>query len=96
MSRWLIVSGLYLFASPLLAATVVESERTLPLVQDVDVVVVGGSCGAVAAAEAAAKAGAKVFLATSYGSLGEDVAGTLRVWADPRRSLPCGTGSKCS
>lgn len=41
-------------------------------------VVIGGSCGA----EAASKAGATVFLATSYGSLGEDVAGTLRVWAD--------------
>ncbi len=84
MNHWLFVGGLCLFASSLPAATVVESERTLPLVQDVDVVVVGGSCGAVAAAEAAAKAGATVFLATSYGSLGEDVAGTLRVWADQR------------
>ena len=71
MNRWLIASGLYLFASSLSAATVVESERTLPLVQKVDVVVVGGSCGAVAAAEAAAKAGAKVYLATSYGSCGD-------------------------
>lgn len=53
----------------------------VPLIQDVDVVVVGGTCGAVATAEAAAKAGAKVFLATSYASLGEDVAGTLHVWA---------------
>lgn len=65
MNHWLFAGGLCLFASSLLAATVVESERTLPLVQDVDVVVVGGSCGAVAAAEA----GATVFLATSYGSL---------------------------
>lgn len=63
------------------AASLVESPRSVPLVQDVDVVVVGGTCGAVAAAEAAAKAGAKVFLVTSYGTLGEDVAGTLRVWA---------------
>ena len=62
------------------AAEMTEPATSLPLVQDVDVVVVGGTCGAVAAAEAAAKAGAKVFLATSYPSLGEDVAGTLRVW----------------
>ena len=32
------------------AAGVVESEKALPLVQDVDVVVIGGSSGAVAAA----------------------------------------------
>jgi ribulose 1,5-bisphosphate synthetase/thiazole synthase len=44
-------------------AGVVESEKSLPLVQDVDVVVVGGSSGAVAAACKAAAAGAKVFLA---------------------------------
>ncbi|MHB8899901.1 MAG: FAD-dependent oxidoreductase [Thermoguttaceae bacterium] len=76
-------SSLWLAAlPPLSAATLVESERTLPLVQEVDLVVVGGSCGAVAAAAAAARDGASVFLATSYGSLGEDVAGTLRVWAD--------------
>jgi ribulose 1,5-bisphosphate synthetase/thiazole synthase len=82
MNRWLVTAWVCLIASSLSAGTLVESERTLPLVQDVDVVVVGGSCGAVAAAEAAAGDGAKVFLATSYGSLGEDVAGTLRVWAD--------------
>ncbi|NLS92971.1 MAG: FAD-dependent oxidoreductase [Planctomycetaceae bacterium] len=82
MNRWLIAAGVCLIASSLSAGTLVESERMLPAVQDVDVVVVGGSCGAVAAAEAAAVGGAKVFLATSYASLGEDVAGTLRVWAD--------------
>ncbi len=84
MHRWLVTAGVCLLASSLSAATLVESERTLPLVQDVDVVVAGGSCGAVAAAAAAARDGAKVFLATSYGSLGEDVAGTLRIWADEK------------
>jgi ribulose 1,5-bisphosphate synthetase/thiazole synthase len=63
------------------AETVVEPQKTVPLIQDVDVVVVGGTCGAVAAAQAAAQAGAKVFLVTAYASLGEDLAGTLRVWA---------------
>ncbi|MDX9980800.1 MAG: FAD-dependent oxidoreductase [Lentisphaeria bacterium] len=63
------------------AAPLVESARTVPLIQDVDVLVVGGSTGAVAAAEAAARNGAAVFLVTDYPCLGEDMAGTLRVWA---------------
>ena len=40
-----------------------ESAREIPIAYDVDVVVVGGSTGAVSAAVAAAEAGAKVFLA---------------------------------
>lgn len=60
-----------------------EPARRIPLIQDVDVVVVGGSCGAVAAAEAAARDGAKVFLVTAGLALGDDVAGTLRLWAEP-------------
>ena len=40
-----------------------QSAREIPVAATVDVVVVGGSTGAVAAATAAAKAGAKVFLA---------------------------------
>lgn len=61
-----------------------EPGRTIPVIQDVDVVVAGSTCGAVAAAESAAKRGAKVFLVTPSLSLGEDVAGTLRVWAEPQ------------
>ena len=64
------------------AESLVEPQKQIPLIQDVDVVVVGGSCAAVATAEAAAKGGASVFLVTSYACLGGDVAGTLRVWAD--------------
>lgn len=52
MNRWLIVGGMCLFASSLWATDIVESERTMPLVQDADVAVAGGSCGALAAAEA--------------------------------------------
>ena len=62
------------------AAVVRESGREIPVAYNVDVVVVGGSTGAVAAAEAAAKAGASVFLATPRMYLGEDMAGTLRLW----------------
>lgn len=61
-----------------------EPGRALPVIQEVDVVVAGSSSGAVAAAESAAKSGAKVFLVTAALSLGEDVAGTLRVWAEPK------------
>ena len=59
---------------------VMESAREIPVAYDVDVVVVGGSTGAVAAAVEAAKSGANVFLAAPRAYLGEDVAGTLRLW----------------
>jgi len=61
-------------------AAVYESARDIPLAYDVDVVVVGGGVGAVSAAAAAAEAGAEVFLAAPRPYLGEDVAGTLRMW----------------
>ena len=61
------------------ASGVIEAEKTLPLVQDVDVVVVGGSSGAVAAACKAKAAGAKVFVVAPRPYLGEDMAGKLRL-----------------
>ena len=78
--RWLaVVLGMSGLAR---AAAVVESAREIPVLQDADVVVVGGTCGAVAAAEAAAKTGAKVFLAAPRPYLGDDVAGSLRLWLE--------------
>ena len=68
-----------LVAGSACAAGVVEKEKTLPLVQDVDVVVIGGSSGAVAAAVKAKEAGAKVFVAAPRPYLGEDMAGKLRL-----------------
>jgi len=64
------------------APVVTESARQIPVAYDVDVVVVGGSTGAVAAAVAAAEAGAKVFLAAPRPYLGEDMAGTLQLWLE--------------
>ena len=64
------------------SAYIAESARAIPVCQEADVVIVGGSCGAVAAAQAAALAGAKVFLAAPRPYLGDDVAGTLRLLAD--------------
>ena len=69
---------------PVRAAEVVnESAREIPVAYDVDVVVVGGSTGAVAAAVAAAEEGARVFLAAPHPYLGEDMTATLQLWLEP-------------
>jgi flavin-dependent dehydrogenase len=65
------------------ADALTESARAIPIAYDVDIVVVGGSGGAVAAAVAAADKGAKVFLAAPRHYLGEDICGTLRLWLEP-------------
>jgi hypothetical protein len=62
--------------------TVLESARTIPVLYDVDVVVVGGTSGAVTAAMAAAENGARVFLAAPRPYLGEDICGTYRFWLE--------------
>lgn len=63
--------------------TVVESSRAFPLVRETDVLVVGGTSGAVAAAVEAKQQGAEVFLIAPRPYLGEDIAGTLRMWLEP-------------
>jgi flavin-dependent dehydrogenase len=60
-----------------------ESARQIPVAYEADVVVVGGGTGAVSAAVAAAKDGAKVFLAAPHPYLGDDMTGTLRLWLQP-------------
>jgi len=55
-----------------------QSEREIPIVYKVDVVVIGGSTSGVAAAVTAAKKGASVFLAAQEPYLGEDLCGTYR------------------
>jgi len=59
-----------------------ESARDIPASYDVDVVVVGGTSGGVAAAVRAAQKGAKVFLAAQRPYLGEDLCGTYRLWLE--------------
>ncbi|MCA9080460.1 MAG: FAD-dependent oxidoreductase [Planctomycetaceae bacterium] len=63
--------------------TLQESARNIPVAYDVDVVVVGGTTGAVTAALAAREQGASVFLAAPRPYLGEDVCGPLRLWLEP-------------
>ncbi len=77
--------GLVLFAvgSGAQEKSVLQSARQIPVAYDVDVVVVGGSTGAVTAAVAAAEQGARVFLAAPRPYLGEDVCGTYRLWLEP-------------
>ncbi len=65
-----------------LHGTVKESGRDIPLVKEVDVLVVGGSSGAASAAISAAEAGARVFLAAPRTYLGDDLCGTLRLWLE--------------
>ena len=59
-----------------------ESSRDIPVAYEVDVVVLGGSTGAVSAAAAAAQAGATVFLAAPHPYLGDDMTATLRLWLE--------------
>ena len=64
----------------------VESSRDIPIAAEVDVVVVGGGTSGVAAAVAAAREGARVFLCAPFTYLGEDLCATLRLARDA--SLP--------
>lgn len=64
------------------APAVVEAARSLPVAYNVDVVVVGGSSGAVSAAIAAAEGGARVFLLAPRPYLGDDLCETRRLWLD--------------
>ena len=63
--------------------SVSESSRDIPVAYDVDVVVVGGTSGGVAAAVEAAQNGAKVFLAAQRPYLGADLCATYRLWLEP-------------
>ncbi len=75
--------SILLLAVPAFAApTIHESARAIPVVYDVDVVVVGGSTRGVAAAVAAKEAGASVFLMAERPYLGADMCATYRLWLE--------------
>jgi len=59
------------------ARTITEAKREIPVVQDVDVVVVGGGPGGCAAAVSAARAEARTVLLERYGHLGGMATGGL-------------------
>ncbi len=62
---------------------VLTPKREIPIIAEVDVLVVGGTTGGVAAAVSAAEQGASVFLVAPYPYLGEDMTATLRLWLEP-------------
>ena len=74
-------------ADELLQESVFQSEREIPIVKSVDIVVIGGTVPAVSAAISAAKAGAKVFLVAPRLYLGEDMCATLRLEINKNRKL---------
>ncbi len=55
----------------------------IPLIADVDVLVIGGSSGAVAAAAEASRNGSSVFLLSSLPYLGDDICGQMHLWLNP-------------
>ena len=77
--RAMVVVGLAVCGQLAAGTCVMESARKIPLVKETDVLVVGGSSGAVSAALAAKAAGADVYLVAPRPYLGEDIAGTLRL-----------------
>ncbi len=100
-ARWLWDSGVVLVALASLGSSsladdsrVRESARELPLVHSVDVVVVGGSSGAVAAACEAARGGARVFLAAPKPYLGDDLCATLRLRVDSKDRVRSALGER--
>lgn len=64
------------------AEAIRQSAREVPIAAEVDVAIVGGSTGAVAAAVAAAREGVKVFLVAQQPYLGDDMTATLRLWLE--------------
>ncbi|MDI9383295.1 MAG: FAD-dependent oxidoreductase [Verrucomicrobiota bacterium] len=67
-------------------ATVQANQGQAPVIANVDVLIVGGTSGAVGAAIEAAEQGAEVFLIAPKTYLGEDICGTSRLWMPTRTS----------
>ncbi len=65
-----------------------ESEREIPVIEEADIIVVGGSSGAVSAAVSAARAGCKVFLIAYLPYLGDDICGSFMYQIDKKTEQP--------
>lgn len=75
------VSGAHNLIHPALPDTgyAWESKREIPLIADVDLVIVGGSSRAVAAAATAARTGCSVYLVASMPYPGDDICGSFLI-----------------
>ncbi|MDR0336528.1 MAG: FAD-dependent oxidoreductase [Planctomycetaceae bacterium] len=63
---------------------VTVADRSIPIVEEVDLLVVGGSTEKIATAIEASKTGADVLLITPLPYLGDDLTATLKLWVDPK------------
>ncbi|MFV0590065.1 MAG: FAD-dependent oxidoreductase [Draconibacterium sp.] len=83
-SAFLMTSSAFAFGSTLTEEKkyCYQSARKIPVAYNVDVLIVGGSLAAVAAAVEAKKSGSSVFLVAMEPYLGEDVCGTFRFWTN--------------
>ena len=77
-----------LFVHPVFGAKFVhQSSRQIPVVRKVDLIVIGGTLGAVAAATEAAEEGVNVLLVGSRPYIGEDICATMRLWLNEGETL---------
>lgn len=65
-----------------------ESARSIPVIEETDIVIVGGSSGAVAAAVAARLAGSNVFVVAPLPYLGDDICGSFLYRLDKKNNPP--------
>lgn len=65
---------------------VTEEEKQIPVIAEVDLIVVGGTSAAIAAAGAASRSGSKVFLVAPLSYLGDDICGSFRFVCDKGES----------
>ena len=87
MTRYYVVCVLFFltaFTQPAIAADdphyLSDGDRPIPVSYETDVLILGGTTAAVAAAEESAKSGAKTMLVTDNYYLGDDLTATLRLW----------------
>ncbi len=83
MKRLSVFSGIASVCYSLIASDAILPADNIPMFDDVDVVVVGGTSGGVSAAVSAAKSGARVFLISERSFLGEDICSAYRLWLEP-------------
>ncbi len=69
-------------------AECIHPEKEIPIIQDVDVLILGGGAGAIAAAVEIANSGAKPFVVTHKPYLGEDICGTYNLWPENTPNTP--------
>lgn len=83
--RSFMIASMLLFPAVLqgVPRAVLETAREIPVAAEVDLVVVGGSVGGMAAASEAAAAGLRVFVAAPRMYLGEDLCAPYRLWLAP-------------